>query len=67
MHRKYRLSTVLISLLTKTAQKENSWNRLSGLNAADTSKRGAWLWNDICEYLWFKKTLQGLLKSILLV
>ena len=34
---------VLISLLTKTAQKENSWNRLSGLNAADTSKRGAWL------------------------
>ena len=28
---------------------------VSGLNTADTSKGGASLRNDICEYLWFKK------------
>ena len=27
---------------------------VSGLNTADTSKEGASLRNDICEYLWFK-------------
>ena len=28
---------------------------VSGLNAADTSKGGALLRNNICGYLWFKK------------
>ena len=28
---------------------------VSGLNTADTSKGGASLRNDLCEYLWFKK------------
>ena len=28
---------------------------VSGLNTADTSKGGATLINNTCEYLWFKK------------
>ena len=32
-----------------------NFEMVSGLNTADTSLGGAFVRNDICEYLWFKK------------
>ena len=61
IEKKIASTTAWISLLTKITKQKSSEDirrnlkMVSGLNTADTSKGGAALINNTCEYLWFKK------------